>query len=101
MAATATQGVDVSLISSNAQTPQTSVPLDTHYYLTEGLEGIERQQYRSTRSFSKAIDKLKDEFRSGNSSARQYLVFVSVTQEQLENPPSSRNPPQRARHNVP
>jgi len=84
MAATATQGMDVSLISSNAQTPQTSVPLDTHYYLTEGLEGIERQQYRSTRSFSKAIDKLKDEFRSGNSSARQYLVFISVTQEQLE-----------------
>jgi len=85
MEAPATQGVDVSSISSNAQPPQPSVPLDTHYYLTEGLEGIERKQYYSTRSFSKAIDKLHDEFDSGNSSARQYLVFTSVTQAQLEN----------------
>jgi len=85
MEAPATQGVDVSAISSNAQPPQPGVPLDTHYYLTEGLEGIERKQYYSTRSFSNAIDKLHDEFDSGNSRARQYLVFTSVTQAQLEN----------------
>jgi len=84
MAAAATQDAGVSSNSSSAQTPQPSVPLDIHYYLTVGLEGIERQQYRSARSLSKAIDKLHDEFDSGNSSARQYLVFVSVTQERLE-----------------
>ena len=84
MATPATQEANVLSISSNAQTPQPSAPLDIHYYLTVGLEGIERQQYRSARSLRKAIDKLHDEFDSGNSSASQYLVFVSVTQEHIE-----------------
>ena len=84
MATAATQEAHVPSISSNAQTPQPSAPLDIQYYLTVGLEGIERQQYRSARSLRKAIDKLHDEFDSGNSSARQYLVFVSATQEHIE-----------------
>jgi len=70
-------------ISSTLPTPGNSAPLDMQYYLTAGLEGVERQQYRSIRSFSKAIDSLHDKFDSGDWSGGQYLVFVAVTQAHL------------------
>jgi len=51
------------------------------YCLTEGLEGVERLQYRGAKSFNKTIDKLITEFQPGGAAA--YVVFSPVTQEQL------------------
>jgi len=79
----ASQQFIASSISSGPPTSRNSVLHNMQYYLMAGLEGVERQQYQSTRSFSKAIDSLIDEFHSGNWSAGQYLVFVSVTKKDL------------------
>ena len=54
-----------------------------HYYLTEGLEGVEHQQYRGGPSFKKAIQSKIDELLSVNSKAGQYVVFSSVKQSHL------------------
>ena len=43
---------------------------DIHYYLTEGLEGIEHQQYRGVKAFIRAIESQAKELYSGN--AGQY-----------------------------
>jgi len=84
MAAITSQQVSTVSISSASQTPRKSVRHDMQYYLMVGLEGVKRQKYRRPGSFSKAIDSLHDEFDSGNWSAGQYLVFVSVTEKHLE-----------------
>jgi len=78
-----TQQVGPFSISSASLTTRRSAQLDMNYYLTTGLEGVERQEYRSIRSFSRAIDSRHDEFHSGNRSVGQYLVFVSVTKEHI------------------
>jgi len=54
-----------------------------HYYLTEGLEGVEHQQYRGGASFKKAIQSKIDELLSVNPKAGQYVVFSSVNQSNL------------------
>jgi len=79
----ASQHDSTSPISPAPQTSSNSPPLDMQYYLTAGLEGVKRQQYRSIRSFSKAIDSRHDEFDSDSCSAGQHLVFVSVAQKHL------------------
>lgn len=60
-----------------ALSPEPSARHDIHYYLTEGLEGIEHQQYREVKSFIRAIESQAKESRSGN--AGQYAVFAPVT----------------------
>jgi len=84
MEAMASQQFITSSISTSQPTSCNGVLHDMHYYLTVGLEGVKRQKYRRPGSFSKAIDSLHDEFDSGNWSAGQYLVFVSVTEKHLE-----------------
>ena len=64
-----------------ALSPEPSARHDMHYYLTEGLEGVEHQQYRGVRSFIRAIESQAKELRSGN--AGQYAIFSPVTQDQL------------------
>ena len=56
-----------------------------HYYLTEGLEGVEHHEYRDMHSFTKAIDLQASQLRSGNAdeSPSQYMVFSHVTPEEL------------------
>ena len=44
---------------------------------------MERQQYRSTRSFTKAVESRADELRSGNPNVGQYVVFTSVGKGEL------------------
>jgi len=48
-------------------------PQGADYYLTEGLEGVEVQGYRGTRSFMTAINLQVDQLHAGN--AGQYAVF--------------------------
>ena len=50
------------------------------YYLSEGLEGVERQKYRGTREFTYAIESKLTELGLGDWKGGQYLVFTSVTQ---------------------
>ncbi|PWW77762.1 hypothetical protein C7212DRAFT_292732 [Tuber magnatum] len=70
---------------SGSQTPVPNMSLNMDYYLNEGLEGVERQQYRDARTFTRAIQGQADELRSGNLSAGQYAIFAPVTQDQLTN----------------
>jgi len=72
-----------------APSPQNRVPLGAHYYLTEGLEGVEAQCYRGTQSFMTAIRLQADQLRSGN--AGQYAVFSQVQQDKLANIEQFRN----------
>jgi len=71
-----------SSLASAHLSPQPSAPHDINYYLTEGLEGVEHQQYRGRKSFITAIHSQVKKLRSGK--AGQYPVFAPVTQDQLE-----------------
>lgn len=82
MAAVPAQQAGVYHTPSTSRTPAAGVS-DMRYYLNEGLEGVEHQQYRNTRSFTKAIESRAKEFHSGNLDAGQYLVFASVTKSEL------------------
>jgi len=64
-----------------ALSPEQSARHDMNYYLTEGLEGVEHQQYRGVQSFIRAIESQAKELLSGN--AGQYAIFAPVTQDQL------------------
>jgi len=78
------QRLDLSPPSSLASahlSPQPSAPHDMNYYLTEGLKGVEHQQYRNGQAFIRAIDSQVKKLRSGK--AGQYLVFAPVTQDQF------------------
>jgi len=79
----ADQEAGIASFSSISQRSEGHAQLNTKYYLTAGLEGVEGQDYRSIRSFSKAIDAHCNAFRSGNWRAGQYLVFLSVTQKHI------------------
>lgn len=50
---------------------------DIHYYLTEGLEGVEHQQYRGVNSFIRVIESQAKKLRSDNAS--QYAVLSPLT----------------------
>jgi len=54
-----------SSLASTHQSPQPSAPHDINYYLTEGLESVEHQQYRGRQPFIRAIDSQVKELRSG------------------------------------
>jgi len=56
-------------------------PAEVRCYLEEGLEGVERQQYRNARSFSTAIEKRIREFQLGGPA--QYAVFGPVTDDEF------------------
>ncbi|PWW77597.1 hypothetical protein C7212DRAFT_179794 [Tuber magnatum] len=56
-----------------------------NYYLNDGLEGVERRQYRDARSFTRAINSQADKLGSGNLNSGQYAVFSPVSQDQLTN----------------
>jgi len=55
-------------------------PFDMHYYLTEGLEGVEHQKYRGA-TFTQAVDRAREV--AVNSTGGQYIVFSSVQQKNL------------------
>ena len=75
--------VDFSPTTTASPTPELSGPLDMHYYLTEGLEGVEHQKYCGRASFTKAIELKIDESRSVDSKGGQYVVFSSVEKKNL------------------
>lgn len=72
-------------IPSTYQTRALSGLPDMHYYLTEGLEGVEHQEYGDMQSFTRAIDSQANQLYPGNAdeSPSQYMVFSHVTQEDL------------------
>ena len=75
--------VDFSPTTTASLTQELSGPLDMHYYLTEGLEGVEHQKYCGRASFTKAIELKIDESRLVNSKGGQYVVFSSVEKKHL------------------
>ena len=75
--------VDFSSTTTASLTQELSGPLDMHYYLTEGLEGVEHQKYCGRASFTKAIELKIDESRLVNSKGGQYVVFSSVEKKHL------------------
>ena len=78
------QRLDLSPPSSLASahlSPQPSASHDINYYLTEGLESVEHQQYRGRQSFIRAIHSQVKKLCSGK--AGQYPVFAPVTEDQL------------------
>ncbi|RPA96288.1 hypothetical protein L873DRAFT_1744025 [Choiromyces venosus 120613-1] len=87
MAAVPAPHVRVSPTPTAPQPPDPSGPLDMHYYLTEGLEGVEHQEYRDMRSFTRAIDSQAAESGAGNADEYPcpYMVFSPVTRDQLAN----------------
>ena len=65
------------------QTPSASLStapgasIDMDYYLSEGLEGVEHQKYRSTRMLTSAIESKAAELRPGNWKGGEYMVLTS------------------------
>ena len=51
------------------------------HYLTKGLRGVERLQYRGAKSFNKTVEEQITEFQPGGTAP--YVTFSLVTQEQL------------------
>ena len=86
MAAVHTQQGDVSLTPGSPQQIERMSPREMHYYLTEGLEGVEHEEYLGIRSFKRAVDSRVDAVCSGKSDqcSTPYLLFRPVTQHQLE-----------------
>ncbi|KAG0133074.1 hypothetical protein HOY82DRAFT_669170 [Tuber indicum] len=62
-------------------------PLDMHYYLTEGLEGVEHHEYHDIRSFKGAVDSRSDAMCLGKADEflPPYLILSPVTPRQLAN----------------
>ncbi|PWW73551.1 hypothetical protein C7212DRAFT_365832 [Tuber magnatum] len=85
MANNPAQQVDVSATPSTSQTLVPDTLLDIAYYLKEGLEGVECQQYCNAHSFTRAIKLQAEKLQEGNLGAGQYAVFSPVTQDQLTN----------------
>ncbi|CUS12724.1 unnamed protein product [Tuber aestivum] len=69
--------------ASSSKKPESNQSVDIGYYLNEGLEGTERQQYHDVPSFARAIKSQADHLRAGNLIVGQYAVFSSVTSEEL------------------
>ena len=53
-----------------------------HYYLTEGLGGVELRQFRDAKSFIRAIELQAGKLCSGKAS-QQYAVFAPMTQDRF------------------
>ncbi|PUU74440.1 hypothetical protein B9Z19DRAFT_1092874 [Tuber borchii] len=70
-----------SSLASAHLSPQPSALHDMNYYLAEGLQSVERQQFRDNKSLIRAIDSQVKKLCSGK--AGQYLVFAPVTQDQF------------------
>jgi len=72
---------------------QLSGQLDMHYFLTEGLEGIDHHMYKDIRSFKTAVDTYYKALRSAKSDEHltPYLIFSPVTAKQLERIDHERN----------
>jgi len=87
MAAVHTQQGDVPPTPSSPQQIERMSPREIHYYLTKGLEGVEREEYRGIGSFKRGVDSRLDALSSGKSNqcSTPYLFFGPVTQHQLEN----------------
>jgi len=87
MAAVHTEQGDVSPTPSSPQQIERMSPREMHYYLTEGLEGVEHEGYRDIRSVKRAVDSRVNMVRSGKADecGTPYLVFCPVTQKQLAN----------------
>ncbi|CUS15698.1 unnamed protein product [Tuber aestivum] len=77
--------MDVSATPSASQTPVPNMSLNMDYYLKEGLEGVECQQFRDATIWAHSIQAQANGLRSGNLSAGQYAVFSPVTQDELTN----------------
>lgn len=67
-------------------------PAEVHCYLEEGLNGVQRYQYRNASSFITATNKQIREFQLGG--AAQYAIFSPVTDEEFTKIDNTRN-----RHN--
>ena len=88
MAAVHIQQDDVPPTPSSHQQTERMSPRAMHYYLTEGLEGVERKGYRDIRTFKQAVDSRVEMVRSGKVDecpTTPYLFFCPVTQKQLAN----------------
>ncbi|PUU73765.1 hypothetical protein B9Z19DRAFT_510851 [Tuber borchii] len=62
--------------------PEPTAPHDMHYYLTEGLGGVEPRQFRDAKSFIRIIESQAGKLCSGKAS-QQYAVFAPMTQDQF------------------
>jgi len=65
------------------QTSEPSSELFGAGYYDAMIEGIERQQYRSTRLFFKAIESKREELHLGGWEDEPYMVFTSVTEDRF------------------
>ena len=81
MAALSAKQADAAPTPNTPQHIERKSPLDMHYYLTEGLEGVKHHEFRDIQSFKGAVDAL----RSGNVDEcfPPYLIFSPVTTRQL------------------
>ena len=70
--------VDFSPTTSASPTPELSGPINMRYYLTKGLEGVERQKFSGGPAFTEAIESKAGELRSLDPNGGQYVVFSSV-----------------------
>ena len=70
------------LPSSPNTNPEPTAPHDMHYYLTQGLGGVEPRQFRDVKSFIRAIDSQAGKLYSGKAS-QQYAIFAPMTQDQF------------------
>jgi len=77
-----TSGVTSRAISQDpSRAPSPSAPIDMQYYLTEGLKDAEHRKYIDNRSFAGAV---KSQTRAAEAgSGGKYVVFTSVSEEQL------------------
>src|SRR5437868_6758341 len=83
MAGMPKQQVGVYSTPSTSQTPVPHEPVDIHYYLTEGLEGAVREKYIDDHTFTTAINSQTNTLQASPGTASQYVVFSSVSQDQL------------------
>ncbi|PWW75394.1 hypothetical protein C7212DRAFT_345377 [Tuber magnatum] len=58
-----------------------NVPVNTNYYLTEGLAGVERMRYQGPFAFTTMIDEHALQASMGN--AGHYIVYGPVTEQQF------------------
>ena len=78
--------IDADPIPPNSSQPiEFERPIDLHYYLTEGLEGTEHNEYVDIRSFREAVDAQVAAFHSEKADEfpSPYLIFSPVTPRQL------------------
>ncbi|PWW76878.1 hypothetical protein C7212DRAFT_363472 [Tuber magnatum] len=71
---------DAAATASASETPVSNTPVDTGYYLSQGLRGVRHRIYIVVPApFTKAIEEQAKKARAGN--AGQYMVFCPVNQQ--------------------